>query len=321
LRASDLARLVALAAIWGASFLFMRVAVGPLGAIATAETRLVLAGATIALYLAITGKRLEFGRHWRHYAIVGTLNSAAPFALFAWSAQHLPASYLAVINATAPLFGALVAALWLAERITPRAALGLAAGVAGVATLVGLGPIAATPVTVVAALAGLAAALCYAIASGYVKRESYAVDASALAGGSNVAAAAVLVPLAIVAPPAGLPPQKPRGRAGSRRAVHRDRVPALLPANHRCRTVARAHRHLPDPGVRDAVGRGLPRRSDHRDHARRLRAGARRDRAYPAIGARYPRATESSQAMRPSAFRSTSCPYAAMACAAVKGAP
>jgi drug/metabolite transporter (DMT)-like permease len=205
LRASDLARLVALAAIWGASFLFMRVAVGPLGAIATAETRLVLAGATIALYLAITGKRLEFGRHWRHYAIVGTLNSAAPFALFAWSAQHLPASYLAVINATAPLFGALVAALWLAERITPRAALGLAAGVAGVATLVGLGPIAATPVTVVAALAGLAAALCYAIASGYVKRESYAVDASALAGGSNVAAAAVLFPLAIVAPPAGLP--------------------------------------------------------------------------------------------------------------------
>ncbi|HSD41455.1 MAG TPA: DMT family transporter [Burkholderiales bacterium] len=205
MRAVDLARLVALAAIWGASFLFMRVAVGPLGAIPTAESRLLLAGATIALYLWIVGKRLALARHWRYFAIVGTLNSAAPFALYAWSAQSLPASYLAVINATAPLFGALVAALWLGERITPRAALGLAAGIAGVTTLVGLGPIAATPITVVAAAAGLAASLCYAIASGYVKRRSYDVDPSALAGGSNVAAAAVLLPFAFAAPPPGLP--------------------------------------------------------------------------------------------------------------------
>jgi drug/metabolite transporter (DMT)-like permease len=206
LRGTDLTRLVALAAIWGASFLFMRVAVGPLGAIPTAASRLVLAGATIALYLAIVGKQLDLARHWRHYALVGILNSAAPFALFAWSAQSLPASYLAVINATAPLFGALVAALWLGERITPRAALGLAAGVAGVATLVGLGPIAATPVSVLAAAAGLAASLCYAIASGYVKRRSYSVDASVLAGGSNVAAAAVLLPFAIAVPPPAFPP-------------------------------------------------------------------------------------------------------------------
>jgi drug/metabolite transporter (DMT)-like permease len=205
LRANDFARLVALAAIWGASFLFLRLAVGPLGAIPIAASRLVLAGATIALYLAIVGKRLDLARHWRHFAVVGILNSAAPFTLFAWSAQTLPASYLAVINATAPLFGALVAALWLGERITPRVALGLAAGMGGVATLVGLGPIAATPATVLAAAGGLAAALCYAIASGYVKRRSYAVDASVLAGGSNIAAAAVLLPLAIAVPPPGVP--------------------------------------------------------------------------------------------------------------------
>lgn len=205
MRAADLARLVVLAAIWGASFLFMRVAVGPLGAIATAEIRLALAGATIALYLALVGKRLDLGRHWRHYTIVGILNSAAPFVLYAWSAQHLPASYLAVINATAPLFGALVAALWLGDRITPRAALGLAAGIAGVATLVGFGPIVATPAAVAAAVAGLVASLFYAIASGYVKRRSYAVDSSALAGGSNVTAAAVLLPLALAAPPAAVP--------------------------------------------------------------------------------------------------------------------
>lgn len=205
MRSTDLARLVALAAIWGASFLFMRVAVGPLGAVGTAESRLVLAGATIALVLALTGKRLDLVWHWRHYSIVGILNSAAPFVLFAWSAQHLPASYLVVINATAPLFGSIVAAVGFGERITARKALGLAAGLTGVATLVGLGPVAATPTTVAAALAGLTAALSYALASGYVKRRSYTVDSTALAGGSNVAAAAVLLPFVLAAPPAGLP--------------------------------------------------------------------------------------------------------------------
>ena len=205
MRPADLARLVTLAAIWGASFLFMRVAVGSLGPIGTAESRLALAGATIAIVLAFTGKRFDLAHHWRHYAIVGVLNSAAPFVLFAWSAQHLPASYLVVVNATAPFFGALVAAAWFGERITARKALGLTAGLAGVATLVGLGPLAASPITIAAALAGLAAALSYALASGYVKRRSYAVDSTALAGGSNVAAAAVLLPFALAVPPAGLP--------------------------------------------------------------------------------------------------------------------
>ena len=205
MRPADLARLVALAAIWGSSFLFMRVAVVSLGPVGTAESRLVLAGATIALVLVLSGKRLDLARHWRHFAIVGILNSAAPFVLFAWSAQHLPASYLVVVNATAPLFGAIVAATWFGERITARKTLGLVAGLAGVAILVGLGPIAATTTTVAAALAGLTAALSYALASGYVKRRSYAVDSTALAGGSNVAAAAALFPFALAAPPAGLP--------------------------------------------------------------------------------------------------------------------
>ena len=205
MRPADLARLAALAAIWGASFLFTRIAVGQLGPVGTAESRLVLAGATIALVLLLAGKRLDLARHWRHYAIVGILNSAAPFVLFAWSAQHLPASYLVVVNATAPLFGAIVAAVGFGERITARRAIGLAAGLAGVATLVGLGPVAATPTTVAAALAGLTATLSYALASGHVQRSSYAVDSTALAGGSNVAAAAVLLPIAIAVPPAGLP--------------------------------------------------------------------------------------------------------------------
>jgi drug/metabolite transporter (DMT)-like permease len=205
MRAADLTRLVVLAAIWGASFLFMRVAVGSLGAMPTAAARLALAGAVVLGYLAVRRVRLDWRTHWRYYAIVGAINSAAPFALYAWSVKHLPASYLAVINAVSPLFGALVAWAWLGERLTARAALGIAAGIAGVGVLVGLGPVSATGIVVLASLAALGAAMCYAIGGGYIKRRAYSVDPSALAGGSQVAAAIMLLPLALASPPPGWP--------------------------------------------------------------------------------------------------------------------
>jgi drug/metabolite transporter (DMT)-like permease len=204
-RSADVARLVLLAAIWGGSFPFLRLTVPELGPLGTAEARLALAGVTIWLYVHVMGKALEWRRDWHHYAIVGAANSAAPFVLYAWSVQHLPASYLAVINAVSPLFGALVGVLWFGERVTAYAFLGLAAGMAGVAILVGLGPLAVSAAVVVAALAGLAAAACYAIGGGYIKRRSLHSEPSALAGGSQIAAAVMLAPFVSINPPAALP--------------------------------------------------------------------------------------------------------------------
>jgi drug/metabolite transporter (DMT)-like permease len=194
-RPADAARLVALAAIWGASFIFIRVAVVPLGPVATAELRVVLASVTLLAWLGFAGIGLGLREHWRLYLAVGTLNSALPFALWAFSAIHLPASYLVVLNATSPLFGAAVSAVWLRERITARAALGLAAGVAGVAMLVGLGPVGPTPAVLWAIAAGALAALLYAVAAAYMKRRSSAVDAAAVATGSQLGATLVLAPL------------------------------------------------------------------------------------------------------------------------------
>ena len=195
MRPADAARLVALAAIWGASFIFIRVAVVPLGPVATAELRVVLASVTLLAWLGFAGIGLGLREHWRLYFAVGTLNSALPFALWAFSAIHLPASYLVVLNATSPLFGAAVSAVWLRERITARAALGLAAGVAGVAMLVGLGPVRPTPAVLWAIAAGALAALLYAVAAAYMKRRSSAVDAAAVATGSQLGATLVLAPL------------------------------------------------------------------------------------------------------------------------------
>src|SRR5262245_22447881 len=100
MRAIDLARLIALAAIWGASFLFMRLAVPPLGPIGTAEVRVLLAGVILVAWLRVVRIDLAWRAHWRLYLLIGVINSAAPFALFAYGAQYLPASYLVVLNAT-----------------------------------------------------------------------------------------------------------------------------------------------------------------------------------------------------------------------------
>jgi drug/metabolite transporter (DMT)-like permease len=204
MRASDLARLVALAAIWGASFPFMRIAVPPLGAIATAEVRVLLGGVVLLAWLWFARIGLDWRTSWRLYLFIGVVNSAAPFALYAFGAIYLPASYLVVLNATSPLFGALLSAIWLGERLTARAALGLVCGITGV-MLLGLGPVQLSGAVVWAIAAGALAAACYAVASASLKRRAAPVNAAAVATGSQLAATLALAPLLAVVPPVAWP--------------------------------------------------------------------------------------------------------------------
>src|SRR5690606_15632147 len=126
-----------------------------------------------ALFLAAVGlvlkKRLDLRANWKHYLMLGFFNSALPFLLFAYGARTLTASVLSVLNATAPMWGALLGALWARQAITARTGLGLLLGTAGVALLVGFDDVSALPGAGLAIAAALAAALCYGIASIYAK--------------------------------------------------------------------------------------------------------------------------------------------------------
>ena len=112
-RGGDLARLVALAMIWSMSFVFFRVLVPSLGAVPTATMRVLIAGVALVAWLAATGQRADLRRHWRAYLFMGVVNSAIPFLLFAHAAYTLPASVMAILNASTPLFTSLIAAHWL----------------------------------------------------------------------------------------------------------------------------------------------------------------------------------------------------------------
>jgi len=200
--AADLARLVSLGALWGGSFAFMRVAVAGLGPLWLAETRVTLA--FLALYAFARMRRgvPAFLAHWREYAIIGLVNTALPFALFAWATQHAPASVAAILNATSPFFGAIVAAIWLRERITPIKLAGMAVGFSGVVLLVGWQSQQLDGDALLAVGACLAASLCYGIASVYARTKLEGLSSFSIALYSQMTAAAML---ALALPFAPLP--------------------------------------------------------------------------------------------------------------------
>lgn len=203
MRSTDLARLLILAAIWGASFLFMRIVAPVLGALWTAEIRVALAGTAMLLFMVFTQRAMRFKAHWRQYLVLGTFNSALPFALFSYAALTLPAGYSAILNATSPLWGALVGAAVLGETLTVRKMAGLACGIVGVAFLVRLGPAQFSPQLLLAALACVSAALCYAIAGAYSKKQSAGIAPPMMATGSQLGAALVLLPFLPLSPVRG----------------------------------------------------------------------------------------------------------------------
>lgn len=203
MRSADLVRLLILAAIWGASFLFMRIVAPVLGALWTAEVRVAIAGVAMLAFMLFTNRGMDFRANWKHYLVLGTLNSALPFALFSYAALTLPAGYSAILNATSPLWGALVGAAVLGEVLTSRKVAGLVTGVVGVAFLVRLGPAQFSPAVMLAALACVAAALCYGIAGAYSKKKSSGIAPPLMATGSQLGAALVLLPFLPLSPVRG----------------------------------------------------------------------------------------------------------------------
>jgi drug/metabolite transporter (DMT)-like permease len=187
--------LTALAALWGGSFVFMRYAVPALGPVPLAFARTAIAALALLGFAVVHRNLPDLRTRWRGLAVVGLVNSALPFVLFCFAEQTIAASTAAIFNATSPFFGALAAAVWLGESLTARKVGGMALGLAGVVVLVGWQPEPLDAATALAIAACLAAALCYGLAGVYTKRRMQGVSSNALACGSQLAAATLLVPV------------------------------------------------------------------------------------------------------------------------------
>ncbi len=189
------AELLLLGAVWGSSFLFMRIAAKDFGAFALVEVRLAL-GALILLPFLLRAKDKLTRSHWLRFLGIGIINSAAPFVLFAWAAQRAPAGVVAISNATVVMFTSLVAFMLFGEKISKRSGMGLIAGFVGVAVL-------ASDKTsgenvLHAALAGVFASVLYGFGGNFTKRYLHDLPPSAVAAGTVLCASIVVAPLAVV---------------------------------------------------------------------------------------------------------------------------
>lgn len=181
-----------LAAIWGSSFLFMRIGAVEFGALPTAAVRVTIAALFLLPLVWLRGLLPELKTHWRKVFLVGLLNSGIPFACFAFALLSITTGLSSIINATVPMFGALIAWLWLRDKPDTSRLLGLLIGFAGVALLAWdkatFKPDASGIAPGWAVLACLLACVCYGISASYTKRYLTGMPPLVTAAGSQVGA-------------------------------------------------------------------------------------------------------------------------------------
>ncbi len=194
----QLTALFALAAIWGASYIFIRIAVEPVGPVMLMFIRVALSGLILLGYARLRRQQLNIRGHWRQFIVLGFLGSALPFTLIAWAELTVTGSMAAILMSATPLFTTFVAAVGLSEALTPHKLIGAILGIVGVSITVGGSPLALDTRTIAATLALLAATLSYAIGGVYAKRCFQGLDNLSLSTGQLLFAALMLAPASVV---------------------------------------------------------------------------------------------------------------------------
>jgi drug/metabolite transporter (DMT)-like permease len=201
MKPSDFAGLILLGALWGGSFLFIRVAVPALGPFLLVEWRVALAGVALFISALVVGRAPKIRTRWRSFAVLGFLNAALPFSLISAAEIYLTASLAAILNSTTVMFTAIVAAVWMGDALTARKFVGIIFGIVGVTVLVGWDPVALNGVVLLSVVAMLAASLSYALGATYAKHAFSGIPPLGMAIGQLSGATALLLPLAVVSLP------------------------------------------------------------------------------------------------------------------------
>jgi drug/metabolite transporter (DMT)-like permease len=199
LRPAQLVWLIALGAIWGSSFLFMKIAVPAMGPSVMMGGRIGIAAVTLSIVAWFIKKSLPRGNQWTPAIMVGIFYTAIPLFMWGYASQSLSASLLSIINATAPLFGAALSVLWLRQRMSARGWAGLALGFAGVAVLVGGEGFSKNDTPALAIAAAFSASILYGAISNYSQTVRN-VDPYSNVLGSLWVATLVMMPLMLLFP-------------------------------------------------------------------------------------------------------------------------
>lgn len=196
MKTSHLIELLMLGAIWGASFMLLKTTVPAFGVFALVEVRASLAALFLLPVVYFTRQWTDLAANWVKLLFVGATNTAIPFCLFAYTSLHLDAGLTSILNATAPMFGAIIAYFYLQDRIGIHGVIGTLLGFLGV-VVISQDTQSASPVTLLPVLTALVATACYGLAACFMKKHLSGIKPFAIAAGSQVFAALMLLPLAV----------------------------------------------------------------------------------------------------------------------------
>ena len=198
MRTRDTIDLIGLGLVWGASFLFMRIAGPEFGVFALVEIRLLIASLVLLPLLLVRRQGKDLSANWLTLGFIGVHNTAVPFLLFTWATLFLSAGTSAILNATAPIFAAVIAWAWLGEKLNLSRGVGLLVGTIGVWLLVRNKVDASMGDTTLAVIAALGGSFLYGIGGNFTRRYASQVKPLAVATGSQIGAAVFLLPVAIL---------------------------------------------------------------------------------------------------------------------------
>lgn len=194
MKPKDIIQLFLLAAIWGSSYLFLRIVTPAIGVSMTMGVRILIAALVMVTVFGIIKKRPKYSLYWKQYLVLGVLNLVLPFSLTSYAVTYLNASIGAILNATTPLFTMILSSLWLKEKLTHKKVIGLVVGLAGLVVLVGWIPLEISTNVILSLLFSLLAALSYGLGSVYTRIKLKGSEPLKTATGQLSAAALLVIP-------------------------------------------------------------------------------------------------------------------------------
>lgn len=197
--------MVILAAIWGSSFMFARIAVGEFGAIPLSAVRSSVAAITLFPLMLVKGQWRAFRDNWRHFVVLGLISTALPFSLITVTTQFATAGFASILNSLTPIVSAAIAWAWLKEQLSGAAVVGIGLSFVGVLSMVTDTQSIDTGVAILPVLTGFGAAFFYGLTGNYSRRFVHHVPTIAQATGCQVFAALFLaVPALLLWPDHGI---------------------------------------------------------------------------------------------------------------------
>lgn len=198
MRLKELSYLFILAALWGASFLFVRIASPALGPFITIELRVFIAASVLILYAWIKGKKLDVMQRWKEYLFLGAVNAGIPFTFIAVASLNLPSSVASIINATSPVFGGIIAWLVLKEEFSLKRIIGMIISFTGVIILMGWSTLPKDIIIYLSAGASITASFFYGIGIVYIKKRFQGSDFLSMSIGQQLGASLVVLPTVFI---------------------------------------------------------------------------------------------------------------------------